>query len=261
MKLISWNVNGIRATVQKGFFDFLHAEQPDILCLQETKAHQEQLDSALLEHEQYKTYWHSGERKGYSGVATFSKDPLEVTYGLGEEKFDREGRVLISKIPAPALKTGYFLLYNIYFPNGGSGPERLAYKMEFYAYVLERFKSHLKEGIPTIICGDFNVAHMDVDLARPKENVKTSGFLPEERAWFDSLLAAGFVDSFRHFHPDAVEQYSWWDQRFRARDRNIGWRIDYFVLSPDLLPFVKKAFILQDVFGSDHCPVGVEFEV
>lgn len=250
MKLLSWNVNGIRASVKKGFFDFLEKENPDILFLQETKAQPEQLDEALINNTTYRTYWHSAEKKGYSGVALFSKDePLSVQKGIGIEKFDSEGRVIRAEYEK-------FIVYGIYFPNGGR-PERLGYKYEFYDALLERFIQDKSTGKDVYVCGDFNVAHEPIDLARPKENTKTSGFLPEERAWFSKLLASGFIDTFRHFHPEMVDQYTYWDQRVRARDRNVGWRIDYFVASEGAKVQIHEAFILADTLGSDHCPVGI----
>ena len=251
MKLISWNVNGIRAAVKKGFFDFLEKENPDILFLQETKAQPDQLEESLLECPGYKTYWHSAEKKGYSSVALFTKEePISVQKGLGIEKFDVEGR---------SIRAEYadFVVYGIYFPNGGR-PERLPYKYEFYEELLRLVVADREAGKRVFICGDFNVAHEEIDLARPKENVKTSGFLPEERAWFSKLLASGFVDTFRAFHPGEGEKYTYWDQRFRARERNTGWRIDYFVASEEAMGLVKKAWILDQVYGSDHCPVAIE---
>lgn len=253
MKLISWNVNGIRAAAKKGFFEFLDKENPDILFLQETKAQEDQLDEVFTKHAVYKTYWHSAERKGYSSVALFTKEePISVQKGMGVEKFDIEGRVIRAEYPK-------FVVYGIYFPNGGRA-ERLPYKYEFYDMILEKFIADKKAGKNVFICGDFNVAHQEVDLARPKENVKTSGFLPEERAWFTKLLASGFVDTFRKLNPDVIEKYSYWDQRFRARERNTGWRIDYFVASEEAMAMVKRAWIMDDVLGSDHCPVGIEVE-
>lgn len=253
MKLISWNVNGIRAASKKGFFEFLDKENPDILLLQETKAQEDQLDDVLTKHAVYKTYWHSAVKKGYSSVALFTKEePISVQKGIGVEKFDSEGRVIRAEYPK-------FVVYGIYFPNGGR-PDRLPYKYEFYDTLLDRFIADKKAGKNVFICGDFNVAHQEIDLARPKENVKTSGFLPEERAWFTKLLASGFVDTFRKLNPDVIEKYSYWDQRFRARERNTGWRIDYFVASEEAMPMVKRAWIMDDVLGSDHCPVGIEVE-
>lgn len=253
MKLISWNVNGIRAAVRKGFLDFLQDVQPDLLFVQEIKAQVDQLGAELLEHEQYQTFWHPAERKGYSGTALFAKVPVtNVTSGSGVEEFDAEGRVIRCDV-------GPFTVYGIYFPNGGR-PDRLPYKYRFYDHILEEFEARRKEGRLVIITGDFNVAHEEIDLARPKDNHQTSGFLPEERAWFSKLLDHGYVDTFRHFHPDQVDAYTWWNQRFRARDRNIGWRIDYFVVAEEVLPYVESASIMSEVMGSDHCPVVLELK-
>lgn len=252
MRLVSWNVNGIRAVVKKNFFEYLEATSPDILCLQETKAHEEQLDETLLTPPGYYTYWHAGERKGYSGVATFTKvRPAAVRCGTDILSLDREGRILRTDFTE-------FILYNVYFPNGGRGEERLNFKLEFYDRILEDFEVERKNGRPLVICGDVNTAHKEIDLKNPKQNEKTSGFMPVERAWLDRLTALGYVDTFRHFHPDAVDQYSWWDVRTRARERNAGWRIDYFIVTPDFLPRCKSAAIEMDVPGSDHAPVVLE---
>ncbi len=250
MRLVSWNVNGIRAVVQKGhFFDFLDADRPDILCLQETKAAEAQLDETLLTPPDYYTWWHSGEKKGYSGTGTFSRmKPLRVERGQLVHRLDTEGRVLLTEYED-------FTLYNIYFPNGQRDQERLDYKMAFYDECLRVFEAERRKGKPLVICGDVNTAHRPIDLKNPKENEKTSGFLPIERAWIDTFVAHGYVDTFRHFHPDAVDEYSWWTFRVNARARNIGWRIDYFFVTEDLLPRVSDAHIRQDVMGSDHAPV------
>lgn len=252
---MSWNVNGIRASIKKGFLDFLHTEQPDLLFLQEIKAQVDQLGAEVLEHEHYKTYWNPAERKGYSGTALFTKLPVKnVTMGTGVPQFDTEGRVISAEI-------GDFVIYGIYFPNGGMGPERLAYKLTFYDHMLMEFEKQRAAGKKVIITGDFNVAHMPIDLARPTQNTETSGFLDIERAWFTKLMEAGYVDTYRHFYPEEKEQYSWWDQRFQARARNVGWRIDYFVVSKEAMPHVKAAGIRQDVLGSDHCPVWIDMEM
>jgi len=248
MKLWSWNVNGIRAALKKGFLEVLDKEDPDILFVQETKALPEQLEDNVLKHGRYHSYWFSAERKGYSGVALFTKEePLSIEKGTGVPEFDAEGRVICAEYPD-------FFIYGIYFPNGGMGEHRLEYKYKFYDHMLDEFEQ--KRAIkPVIITGDFNVAHEEIDLARPKENQKTSGFLPEERAWFTSLMEHGYVDTFRHFHPDATDEYSWWSMRLKARPRNVGWRIDYFVVSEEFMDHVKDAGIRQDIMGSDHCPV------
>jgi len=252
-KMVSWNVNGIRAIAKKGFHEWLAKENPDILCLQETKAWEEQLDESLLNIGEYKSYFAQGIKKGYSGVAVYTKEePINVTVGLGIEKFDNEGRTLILEYPN-------FILYNIYYPNGKRDNERLQYKMDYY----EAFQKHAVEyknnGKNIIVCGDVNTAHKEIDLARPKANEKVSGFLPIERAWMDRFFAEGFIDTLRMFN-DAPEIYTWWDMVSRARDRNVGWRIDYFFISESLKSNIKNAFTLPNVMGSDHCPVGIEVE-
>lgn len=253
MKLISWNVNGIRAVQKKGFLEWFNKEQADVVCIQETKAHVEQLDDELVNIPGYSSEWFSAEKKGYSSVATYSKVPTtNVIKGFGEEKWDREGRV---------LRTDYndFILFNIYFPNGQKDDERLQYKLDFYDYCLELFESLRKEGKKLVICGDYNTAHKEIDIARPKANENTSGFLPIERAWMDKFVDHGYIDTFRMFNPQP-DEYSWWSYRANARANNVGWRIDYFFVSAELKENVKNAFILQDVFGSDHCPLGIELE-
>lgn len=253
MKLLCWNVNGLRAIDKKGFFSWFQNETPDILCLQEIKATPEQLPPHLRNLPGYHTFWNPAEKKGYSGVGTFSKiKPLSVKTGFGREKFDSEGRILITAFPT-------FTLFNIYFPNGKKNKERLQYKLDFYDAFLshaDNLKAH-KHNI--VICGDFNTAHKEIDLARPKENESISGFLPVERAWIDSFVDHGYIDTFRKFHIES-NQYSWWDLKTGARARNVGWRIDYFFVNKEFLPKVKNAFILQQVMGSDHCPVGIELK-
>ncbi|HDS03795.1 MAG TPA: exodeoxyribonuclease III [Firmicutes bacterium] len=254
MRLISWNVNGLRAVYKKGFEEWMARDEADILCVQEIKALEEQFPIALREMNGYELFIHSAERKGYSGVACWAKEkPREVIRHLGEAAFDQEGRVL-------GLVYDSFTLFNIYFPNGKASAERLDYKMRFYDRILAEAAHLKKNGRAVIICGDVNTAHQAIDLARPDENSSVSGFLPEERAWIDRLLEEGFIDTFRHFQPEAGH-YSWWDYKTRARERNVGWRIDYFFISEDLLPRLKKAFILKDVYGSDHCPVGIELDL
>lgn len=249
-RLLSWNVNGIRAVMGKGFLDWLNKESPDILCLQETKAQPDQLDADLREPAGYHVYWAYPERKGYSGVAVFAKDkPLDIRYDFGDSDLDLEGRVIVAEYPG-------FTLFNVYFPNGKSGQERLDYKMTFYDTFLKYADSLKAAGKKLVTCGDVNTAHKEIDLARPKENSKVSGFLPEERAWIDKFVAHGYVDTFRHFNQEP-DQYTWWDMKSGARARNVGWRIDYFFVSEDLLPSVKKAFIMPEVMGSDHCPIGI----
>jgi exodeoxyribonuclease-3 len=249
MKFISWNVNGIRAVYKKGFIDWFKSVSPDILALQETKAHIEQLPNDLVNIEGYTSYFCSGLRKGYSGVAVYTKTkPNSVEYGFGIEKFDQEGRILI-------LKFDKFTFINIYYPNGKSGDERLKYKLEFYQAFLEYLENHKNENL--IICGDVNTAHTEIDLARPKENAKTSGFLPEERSLLDKFLETGLVDSFRHINKEP-NHYTWWDVKTGARARNTGWRIDYFYVSKKLLSHMEDSFMYTDVMGSDHCPIGLE---
>ena len=254
MKLLSWNVNGIRAIEKKGFLEWLHKESPDILCVQETKAHPKQLKENLHFPNGYKTYWAAAEKKGYSGVAVFSKtEPRSVQAGLGVEGFDTEGRTLI-------MDYGKFVLFNIYYPNGGNGNIRVPFKLAFYDAFLKVAEKLKKKGKKLIICGDVNTAHEEIDLARPKQNEKNTGFLPEERAWVTKFLSKGYIDTFRHFIKEGGH-YSWWDYKTRARERNIGWRLDYFFITPNLLPKLKSAFMLADVRGSDHCPVGVVINI
>ena len=251
MKLISWNVNGVRAVVKKGFLDWLDQEQPDILCLQETKAHVDQLTSEILTDHGYHTFWHSGERRGYSGVATFCKEePLYVQKGLGIKRYDAEGRVLVTEHEN-------FLLYNIYFPNGQKDDERLQYKLDFYDDLLPIISEQVESGNNVVVTGDWNTAHHPIDLARPKQNVNTSGFMPIEREKLDMYVENGWIDTFRLFHPEG-ERYSWWTYRFGARERNVGWRIDYFFVNEGFLDNVVDADIHDEIMGSDHCPVSLE---
>lgn len=254
MRLISWNVNGIRAVTRKGFLDWMASEYPDVLCAQETKAQPDQLAPELRQPPGYHTCWNSARRKGYSGVATFSKtEPLHVQAGFGIEEFDVEGRVLMTGYPG-------FKLFNVYFPNGKRSQERLDYKLRFYAAFLEYCDALRARGERLVICGDVNTAHKEIDLARPRQNEKVSGFLPEEREWIDRYLAHGFVDAFRVFHPDEAGQYTWWHYITNARARNVGWRIDYHLVSESLMPAVTEASILSDVMGSDHCPISLELD-
>jgi exodeoxyribonuclease III len=244
-------VNGVRAVMKKGFWDWFEAESPDILCLQETKAQPSDLHDGILQPPGYHAVWNSAERKGYSGVVTFSKKkPKSVALGLGIPEFDVEGRVIRTE------HDGFDLL-NVYFPNGTSGPERLKYKMDFYDAFLDHCESLRSEGKKLVITGDVNTAHQAIDLKNPKSNAKNSGFLPEERAWIDKLIAHGYVDTLRINHPEP-DQYTWWTYRANARARNIGWRIDYFFVTEDLVTKVEDAFIQPEVMGSDHCPIGLE---
>jgi exodeoxyribonuclease-3 len=253
IRLLSWNVNGIRGLHKKGFLDWLRDASPDILCVQETKAQPDQIPKALMEPEGYKSHWHYATRKGYSGVAVYTKaEPLSVQSSMGVERFDEEGRFL-------RLDFDDFTLFNIYFPNGKMSPERLKFKMEFYEAFLDMLQTIRKERDRLVFVGDVNTAHNEIDLARPKENSKVSGFLPEERAWIDKIVSLGYVDTFRHAHPEEVK-YSWWDLKSGARKRNVGWRLDYVFVTGEMLDSVKDSFILTDVVGSDHCPVGIDLK-
>jgi len=250
IRILSWNVNGIRAVQKKGFADWFQREQFDILCIQETKAQEEQLDDELKSPEGYNAYFASAERKGYSGVALYTTlEPVQIERGFGVPQFDPEGRTLMADY-------GDFILFNVYFPNGKASKERLQFKMDFYEAFLERVKALREQGKKLIVCGDVNTAHQEIDLARPKENEKISGFLPEERAWIDRFIESGFLDTFRMFNQEP-DQYTWWDLKSRARERNVGWRIDYFFISDNLKDLIHSAFILHDVQGSDHCPIGI----
>jgi len=248
IKLACWNVNGIRSLQKKGFLDWLSSEKADILCLQETKVAPEEVPVDLSSPAGYRTWWNAPVKKGYAGVAIFSKEePAQVLKGFGKPEFDIEGRVLI-------FEHRDFTLFNIYFPNGKASPERLKFKMNFYGAFLDYVEPLRKKGRKLIICGDVNTAHDEIDIARPKENSKYSGFLPSERAWMDKFIALGYFDTFRHFHKDAVG-YTYWDIKSGARARNVGWRIDYFFVTGNLLDKVVDATILSDVPGSDHCPI------
>jgi exodeoxyribonuclease III len=254
LRLLSWNVNGLRAMHKKGFLDWFAREQPDMLCLQETKAAEDQLPFELRTVPGYTAYFDQAERKGYSGVALYTRmQPKEVRHGLGVERFDTEGRML-------AVDFGSFVLFNVYFPNGGMSPERLQFKMDFYDAFLDRVEALRKKGKHIVICGDVNTAHNEIDLARPKENSTVTGFLPQERAWIDKLLAAGYIDTFRHFCTEG-SRYTWWDMKTRARERNVGWRLDYFFVSESLRGSLQSAAIMPDVMGSDHCPVELIIEL
>jgi exodeoxyribonuclease-3 len=252
MRLLSWNVNGIRSVHKKGFCKWFGDESPDILCIQETKAQEDQIPLEIRSPPGYHAYFSSAMRKGYSGVALFSREePISITRDF-DGRFGDEGRIIIAEYQA-------FTLFDIYFPNGKSSPERLAYKMAFYAAFLSSVRGMIEEGRSVVVCGDVNTAHQAIDLARPKENVKISGFLPEERAALDLWIESGLVDTFRLFTEEGGH-YTYWDLKTRARDRNVGWRIDYFFVSRNLAPAVKYAFILPDIMGSDHCPIGIEIE-
>ena len=247
-KIISWNVNGLRAVEKKGFIDFLNTCGADILAIQETKAEPGQLSDALRSPAGWHAYFACAQRKGYSGVAVYSKrEPLQVWDGLGNAEFDAEGRTLILEFPT-------FFFLNIYYPNGGQGPERIDFKLRFYDCFLKKSKELFKTGKSVIVCGDVNTAHEPIDLARPKENEKNTGFLPQERAWIDKFLAEGYTDTFRYFVQDGGH-YTWWDYKTGARKRNVGWRIDYFFIDTPSVKKLKSAGMLSDVMGSDHCPI------
>jgi len=251
MKIVSWNVNGLRAITKKGFKESVAFLEPDILFVQEIKMQEHQLEEEILLKELgYTLTMHSGERKGYSSVAVYTRIPVnEIIRGSGISEYDVEGRVL-------QVNVGEYSIFGIYFPNGGRGEERLSYKMKFYDDLLSKFVELKEAGRKVIITGDFNVAHKEIDLTNPESNKKTSGFLPIERDWFTKLLSSGFVDIYREKNPEK-EIYTWWDQRFRARDRNIGWRIDYFVISDNMKNDVVDAEIYNDLMGSDHCPLSL----
>lgn len=250
MKLISWNVNGIRSVYNKGFLEWFTKESPDILCLQETKANYDQFPQEIREMKDHEISHSSAEKKGYSGVATFSREKILDTKKLENHSFDSEGRVLIHEYKD-------FFLLNCYFPNGQRDHNRVPYKLEFCDDVLAKMNK-LRKKKPVIITGDFNTAHKEIDLANPKTNHKTTGFLPVERAWMDKFIAEGYVDVFRHLNPEVTGAYTWWSNMPGVRDRNVGWRIDYFFVTKDLLPKIKSASIQPMVKGSDHCPVVLE---
>ena len=250
-KFISWNVNGIRACIGKGFQEFMDSEQADIFCLQETKLQEGQL---ALDLPGYHQFWNYAEKKGYSGTAIFSKEePQSCTYGLGIEKHDHEGRVITLE-----FENYYFI--TVYTPNSQDELKRLSYRMEWEDDFLRYLKT-LEQKKPVIFCGDLNVAHQKIDLKNPKTNRKNAGFTDEERGKFTNLIKAGFVDTFRHFYPDLTDAYSWWSYRFHAREKNAGWRIDYFLASESLKPVLKDAVIYNQVYGSDHAPVGLMIDL
>lgn len=251
MKLISWNVNGLRACITKGFFNFVDEQKPDILGLQETKMQPEQFEGTV---DGYHVFWNSAEKKGYSGTATFVKqEPLSVAYGIGITEHDSEGRVITLEYPA-------FYYVTVYTPNSQDGLRRLDYRMSWEDAFLAYLKA-LDAQKPVIVCGDLNVAHQEIDLKNPKTNRMNAGFSDQERACMTRLLENGFVDTFRYFYPDKTEAYSWWSYIGGARSRNAGWRIDYFLVSERLIGHVKDSYILSDVLGSDHCPVMIELDI
>jgi exodeoxyribonuclease-3 len=254
MKIISWNVAGIRAAIRKGLWQKMKQIDADIYCFQEVKARSEQVDIDFEHPKDFLNYWNPAERAGYSGVATFSKiEPRSVIIGDRSNDWDDEGRVIITKFDE-------FTLLNVYFPNGKMNGARLKYKMDFYEYFLKYINNLRQNGEKIIFCGDVNTAHEAIDLARPKDNENISGFLEIERKWMDKVIKDGYVDTFRLFNNEG-NNYSWWSQRSGARQRNVGWRIDYFFVDESLKDKIKSAFILPEIEGSDHCPVGIEIEI
>ncbi|MEA2111371.1 MAG: exodeoxyribonuclease III [Campylobacterota bacterium] len=250
MKIISWNVNGIRAVANKNALEWIDEYQPDVLCLQEIKALPKQIPEALFTHEMPYTKINSAEKKGYSGTMTFSNREPDLQSTCKFIDTENEGRIIEQHYDDIAI-------LGVYFPNGQKNEERLAYKMKFYDSFLEHCNTLRADGKSVIICGDVNTAHKEIDLKNPKSNSKTSGFLPIEREWIDKLVDNGYVDTFRYVHGDVEERYSWWSYRFGARMKNIGWRIDYVFIADDLCEYLEDAFILDDITGSDHCPVGI----
>ena len=255
MKLVSWNVNGLRAVINKGFEQFFKEAAADIFCIQETKMQEDQIDENIKEiFKEYNSYWNSAEKKGYSGTAIFTKkEPINVTYGIGIEEHDKEGRVI-------TLEFENFYMVNCYTPNSKRELERLDYRMawedEFRKYLL-----NLNKIKPVVVCGDLNVAHEEIDLKNPKTNRKNAGFTDEERSKMTELLNSGFIDTFRYLYPDKTEMYTWWSYMFKAREKNAGWRIDYFIVSKSIADKIKESYIYSDVMGSDHCPVGLDLEI
>lgn len=255
MKLVSWNVNGLRAVITKGFEDFFKSINADIFCIQETKMQQEQLDEKIMKIFQgYNTYFNSAEKKGYSGTAIITRNkPLNVTYGIGIEEHDKEGRVI-------TLEFDNFYMVDCYTPNSKRELERLDYRMvwedAFRNYLME-----LNKIKPVIMCGDLNVAHKEIDLKNPKTNHRNAGFTDEERNKMTELLEAGFTDSFRYMYPDKEDAYTWWSYMFKAREKNVGWRIDYFVVSNDIKEKIQNSYIYSEIYGSDHCPIGLEIDI
>ena len=253
ISITSWNINGIRAIYKKGAFNSLIQQNTDFVCMQETKAHLEQLENNIVNPDGYVSYFdHAKTRKGYSGVAIYMKknlpEPKKIDYGFGIEKMDQEGRMI-------SLIFDKWALVNCYFPNGGGAPERFQYKLEFYKEFLKYCKKLTNKGLEVVFCGDVNVAHTEIDLARPKQNAKSIGFLPEERFWIDEFIKDGYLDAFRELNPGKKDAYTWWDMKTFSRERNVGWRIDYFFVSKDIMKQVKSCIIETDFFGSDHCPI------
>ncbi len=256
MRLVSWNVNGIRAVAGKDFLGSFESMKPDILGIQEIKALPEQVPSEIANIPGYKSVFYPAEKKGYSGTGLFYREDLnpEITLGFGVEEFDHEGRVIKADF-------GDFVLFNIYFPNGGRGDEYVQFKLRFYDCFLDQVKELESKGKQVICCGDVNTAHKEIDLSNPKANSKISGFLPEERAYMDKFIEKGLTDTFRMLHPDEAEKYSWWSYKTFARDRNVGWRIDYFFVTEGLKSKVAQSDMMSDIFGSDHCPIYIDLNI
>ncbi|MGM0569056.1 MAG: exodeoxyribonuclease III [Elusimicrobiota bacterium] len=254
IKIVSWNVNGIRAAVRKNIMDWVNEDNPDIICFQETRADESQMPSQIMNANSYRKYFSNHEfKKGYSGTALLSKrEPENISRGIGIKEFDSEGRFLIARYDK-------FTLFNVYFPNGKSSPERLDYKLSFYEAFLDYIEKLRSRGRPIIFTGDLNTAHKEIDLARPRQNSHISGFLPVERRWIDKVIEKGYIDTFRIFNKEPGN-YTWWSMRSRARERNVGWRLDYFFVSPDLKPYIKNSEIYPRVKGSDHCPVALTLD-
>lgn len=256
MEIYSWNVNGIRSVAKKGFESWFNSTKPEILCLQEVRAEKDQLPEFLYDIEGYYSFWNPCQKKkGYSGVGILSQiEPDEVNYGMGIDEFDEEGRIVQLVFPD-------WVLNSVYFPNGGQGEERLDYKLRFYDAFLENSLQWLEQGKHVITLGDYNTCHKEIDIARPKENENVSGFLPIERAWIDKYVQNGFVDSFRYFYPEKREAYTWWSNRFGARARNVGWRLDYAFVDKEMIGSVIDSKIHSGVEGSDHCPISISLEL
>ena len=255
MRLISWNVNGLRAVINKAFKDFFDKESADIFCIQETKMQEDQIDLSINEiFKNYNSYWNSAEKKGYSGTAVFTKQkPLNVSYGIGIEEHDKEGRVI-------TLEFENFYLVNCYTPNSKRELERLDYRQE-WENEIRNYLTNLDKKKPVIYCGDLNVAHKEIDLKNPKTNRRSAGFTDEERNKMTELLDSGFTDTFRYLYPDKEDAYTWWSYMFKAREKNVGWRIDYFIVSKSIEKKIKESYIFSEVMGSDHCPVGIDIDL
>jgi exodeoxyribonuclease-3 len=255
LNITTWNVNGLRAALSKGAWEWVQKTEPDVLCLQEIKSRPDQIPEVYLaQFAGRRVFWNPAVRPGYSGVATFTThEPVSVEYGIGLEEFDHEGRVIRTRFPD-------FILFNVYFPSGQRGQDRVGYKLEFYSHLLDICDQLHESGEKLIICGDFNTAHNEIDLRHPKANKNTSGFLPEERAWIDTYLSHGFIDIYRSLYPDKVE-YTWWTYILNARKNNVGWRLDYFLVSEALIPYVRDVIINAEVLGSDHCPVTLSIDI